>query len=160
MVVLASFGGEDCKSLPPSTDEFEVSERGYFTRKYKCGHRGSRWFVLSTYGLKTSKIRRKKACPECFLERARQEIIRCALCGYPIAPGHPVALYGITSEGVRPDATVVRDAVVGCLSMSCCPSGGFFAGHWTGIGVQSPWDGGTIAEAAMKTGEVQVAGRI
>lgn len=156
MTIVARAGYED-EPLPPSTDEFEISERGFFTRRYRCGHRGSWWFILSTYGMKTKKIWQNKECPDCYLEGAKKIIIRCALCGYPIAPGHPVALYDPSSEGIRPDATIIQqyNGVVGCLSSRCCPSGGFFAGNWTGSGVKSRWDGGTIAEAAMRTGEVQ-----
>lgn len=155
LCVVAS-AGKPQEEMPKPTNEFEICETGYFTRKYGCGHRGSRWFILSTYGTKTKKIRKKKLCPSCFLAGAKQHIIRCALCGFHIAPGDGVALYAglheskLEESGIRSDATWIGRDVVGCMRWLCCPSGGFYAGYWTNEGFRSVFDGGqTIAESAM-----------
>lgn len=154
MKVVAS--SRKAESRKTSTDEFEVSAVGFFKRRHACGHRGARKFKLMTYGEETKWISQKERCPDCFLAYAKELIIRCALCGFPIVPGAPVVLYWHGSDPIRKDATRVDDHVMGCLRWDCCPSGGFFAGHWTGRGFAPAFPGGrTIAEQALATGEIQ-----
>jgi hypothetical protein len=154
--IIASAGPEK-KPLPQYDDRFEIIERSnWFPRKYNCGHMGARWFRIHAYGEESKKIRQKENCPECFLADVRQHIIHCCLCGLPIVPGDPVALYG-GGEDIKLDiATVLSGgSIVGCLRWDCCPSGGFFAGHWTENGFQSAFnEGRSAAEECMATGEV------
>ncbi len=156
MVVSVSVGDPTVSSrLPQATDAFAIVECGRFTRTYECGHRGARWFVIDTYGLRTKKIHRKDLCPECTLALFKKHIIRCALCGLRIAPGEGVALYSARSQDIKRDiATLVgEDSVIGCLRWDCCSSGGFFAGNWSEDGFIPRFGGRTAAGEAMTTGE-------
>lgn len=132
--IIASTHHPDPTLLPQTNDEFcwEAKPKwlGWLTRRYKCGHRGPRRFEFRFYGVQFRRSEGLKFCPDCLIERARKEVIRCALCGLPIVPHAPIALYRADSEGVRPDATKIGNNVVGCLRWECCPSAGFFVGHW------------------------------
>jgi len=96
---------------------------------------------------------RPKLCQNCEGERSFQEIIVCAMCGEPIFVNNPVSTYGIrggTDENLPWLKYATRladspDIFVACLGMNCCPSAGFFAGHWNGSGVVSLYRTGTAA---------------
>lgn len=132
-----------------------------------CGHYGAQRFAFAIWGnkqtleLKDELITQengtataKGECPKCFFENAKQFSIRCCLCGYAILPGDGVALYYKSSKGInRETATFINDNAVGCLLWDCCPSGGFFAGHWTFGGFQSAFDGKTAAEKVFSDSE-------
>ncbi|MDD5165399.1 MAG: hypothetical protein PHG25_02580 [Candidatus Pacebacteria bacterium] len=120
-------------ALPPSNEHIALESPSKKTRVSKCGHVGPKTYHLNLYGIRSIEFSAKEAeCPSCLTARIKKEIIRCAVCGLPICPGEGVALYSIESPGIRKEiATIVDDAVIGCLRWSCCPSGGFFAGHWT-----------------------------
>jgi len=108
-------------------------------------------------------LRRRELCPDCLTAELRQVTIRCALCGFAIFPGEPVALYGGPKSSFRGTAgTAEHDGqYVGCLRCDCCPSGGFFAGHWDGQRVVPAFAGGGSAAAeAMRTGQTVVCGDV
>ena len=133
MRVFASSSEPDREKLPPSDDKCEIIYRSWWCRTYHCGHRDARVFRIRAFGVETKKIRQKERCAECFLQHVREKVIRCALCGLPIFPGDPVALYHRKSEGLQFEVAsfTEKDAAIGCLRWDCCPCGGFFAGHWT-----------------------------
>lgn len=118
----------------------------------ECKHMGSRKFEFHTwdgekhgYEVPASKIsgviRKVVAagteCPECFFETTKKHTIRCCLCGGSIMPGEGVAIYNARSEGINETATLFGGGAIGCLRMSCCPSAGFFAGHWSEDGFEA-----------------------
>ncbi|MBI2055542.1 MAG: hypothetical protein HYT42_01475 [Candidatus Sungbacteria bacterium] len=154
MVVVASIGRLKPGQLPEATDTFAIVERGPLTRSYECGHHGSQWFIIDTYGERTRRIQRTDLCPECTLTLLKKHIIRCALCALSIVPGDGVALYSAESEGLRLDiATLVNEGnVIGCLRLGCCPSGGFFAGNWSEDGF-IPRFGGRSAAGQESAGK-------
>jgi len=100
---------------------------------YKCGHAGARKFTVFAHGMSISphNDRMYDFCPECFLKKARREIIKCARCGLPIFPGQGVALYpkqhAIHHNGIG----IVEDSVVACLREECTDAV-LFSGYWTG----------------------------
>ncbi len=156
---VAVSAGPARKKLPQSEDECRIVRQMDAQRDYNCGHSGAEQFVVSIYGLHTKEVDQKERCPDCFLEWMKGMCIRCALCGLPIFPGEGVALYG-GGGGLRLDiATRVGDSVIGCLRWDCCPSGGFFAGHWTEDGFKPAFDGETGAEKAFST-ESMVVGNV
>lgn len=106
---------------------------------HKCGHRGFIRYNLSIKGARTKANWFESKCPECRIAELEKEFISCALCGLYIAPGDPIALYNASNEYVNPWAQIHIDPnqnrwAIGCMRWDCCPSGGFFAGHWLGIG--------------------------
>lgn len=134
VIASATSGGREPRELKMASDKCFVSALGFFWRKYECGHRGPRWFRISTWDEETKKIRNRERCPDCMLVYHLRVVIRCAVCGRYIAPGDPIALYSTSSKGLRVEiATMANDSsVIGCMRIGCCPSGGFFAGHWNG----------------------------
>jgi hypothetical protein len=93
-----------------------------------CGH-VSQLGVLNFYGrvlrlnLPEGHFQELKGeCLPCSFNRFKEHVIRCCLCGTGIVPGDPVALYHKDNEGIRKDATVVNDSIVGCMAWSCCPT--------------------------------------
>lgn len=149
-----------------------------------CGHDGPGEADVSFYGRKGTlgvpddlseeregSLVAHMSCPRCRFEELKKLLIRCVLCGEAIMPGDPVALYwkrsgGITRENKRM-GTMVDGHYIGCLKSDCCPSGGFFSGHWTSSGFVSAFeDGGTIMDEVVRrkkpivgnfeTGEIKV----
>lgn len=100
-----------------------------------------------------------KLCSSCEVPDMLTRTIRCILCANPIFPGSPVARYMVNAEMLKSEhvssAAFTDDGIeaFGCLSMDCCPSGGFFAGHWDGNNVISPFAAGSAAGEAMATGK-------
>lgn len=155
-VVVASSGPDLPASAPVDRNLTKIEVLDPEEMLFECGHRGAREILVTLYG-ETALIKGKKfkpegtMCPECLLDRLKKISIQCALCGAPILPGESVALYHKESLDVRKEwATYVGNAVIGCLRMVCCPSGGFFAGHWTTEGFQSSFEGRTMTEEAQK----------
>lgn len=132
--------------------------------KFKCGHFGAPKAKMILWGEEyVTDIEKKEQdpskirCPECEFEWFKKHSIQCCLCGRPIIPGDGVALYHKDSKGIKKEwATYVGDSAIGCLRRNCCPSGGFFAGHWTEKGFKSAFEGRTVAEKAWQTGETQI----
>jgi len=144
------------------TDECHIEPDSDAKVKYGCGHTSWRDFHGVFYGESygpASKKRGRDTCPECVLAKTLSLSIRCALCGLVIMPGAPVALYaGPTSSFRKSCATKHEGQFVGCLRWDCCPSGGFFAGHWDGEKVLPAFDGGNCAAAeALRTGRVVIS---
>lgn len=117
----------------------------------KCGHLGPLKFEVIVWGHEKhgyelparfiSGVIKKTAdpefaCPRCHFERLKAGAIRCCLCGGSILPDDGIALYDAASAGVHETATIIDGSAVGCLRMDCCPSGGFYAGSWTGEGIR------------------------
>jgi len=163
MTVVASCGGEH-EELPEPTDELRVEPLSDELVTYKCGHRGADRYLLNAFGEELmpgeESLAAREKCPECLTADARANIIRCALCGHHIMPGEPVALY-VDDGGFNPKwMTKLGRDVVGCLRWDCCPSGGFFSGHWDGEKVLPAFgEYGSAVEQAFKTGQV-VCGNI
>ena len=114
----------------------------------KCGHTGPAHFRIKIWDdtlefkvpesvIKKSGTKEHVAgiCPECFAVKIGQTAIRCCKCGKTILIDDPVSLYPKGSDVVNNDiAEYAEEYAIGCLRIECCPSGGFFAGHWTTIG--------------------------
>lgn len=159
LTVIASAGAVAQPSkLPKSTDVCVVSNESEEQRTYACGHEGSATFRLNMYGIESAKFDQRERCPACWVARVEKYVARCALCGLPIFPGDGVALYHESSPGLRRDiGTKIGDSFAGCMRWDCCPSGGFFAGHWTEEGFRSAFpDDRTAAGTAATTGKVVI----
>lgn len=162
-------GGRDAAAegdLPPATAEFGVRTLSDKVVSYGCGHDGPLEYLGIFFGQEMrpteAALQKREKCPACVIEPLRQEAIHCALCGLAILPGEPVALYAGPKSAFRkePGWVVKHDGqAVGCLRCDCCPSGGFFAGHWDGRQVVSAFpDGGCAAAECLRTGQVIVCG--
>jgi hypothetical protein len=153
--IIASVGGEKLVRQNHFKENAEIKFNA-LTRKdiffEECKHMGPRKFEFRTWdgekhgfevpaGKISGVIRKVVAagteCPECYFEMMKKHTIRCCLCGGSIMPGEGVAIYDPRSEGVSETATLHEGAALGCLRMSCCPSGGFFAGHWSEEGFKA-----------------------
>jgi len=155
--VIASAGGpeEPAEALEAKHDEIRPVAASGEMKDFGCGHRGPKLYDLDLYGQvmrHNGKVPDK--CGECLTAELRAASCRCALCGLIIMPGDPVALYGPSSEFKRERVTRVRSGVLGCLRWDCCPSGAFFAGHWTGKGLRPAFpDGVTVVEQVFASGQ-------
>lgn len=119
------------KLIESSNNDINIKSylRG-FRKKFKCGHR-SKKALLDVYGV---EVRTDKAyCPDCLIEYLKKEVIRCCSCRLPIFPDGPVALYSSGPIFKDIGTRISEDGpYMGCLRWDCCPSGGFFSGHWNG----------------------------
>ena len=137
-LIIASAGaGPDPAKLPASNDQIVLAWSSRWQTLHQCGHHGPRAYQLTIFGLTTRKIKDQRFCPDCGIADAKQFIIRCCLCGLPIFPGDPVAIYN--SEHIIKSSYVhsTDDVALGCCRHDCCISLGFFSGHWTPEGFQS-----------------------
>lgn len=144
------------ETMPESTDTFAVTEIRGQEVDYKCGHRQPSQYTFDLYGqkieLSPEGLEQRELCANCDLAELKKITIRCASCGFVIMPGHPVALY-VDDPNIfkkRDWITKVEQSVIGCLRWGCCPSGGFFAGHWTGEKFQGAFAGTTLAGEALR----------
>lgn len=163
MRVVCSVGSEQRLKLPKATDEWKIIPvKSFFGlckfRLYKCGHEGLAKFMINAGGDLTKVIDDAEHCPACFSKILKSGSIRCGICGLPIFPGQAVALYADAGEGInRRYATVVNDdCVIGCMRRDCCPTGGYFAGYWTGEAFQPAFPEGTAIDHAMATGSTVI----
>lgn len=124
----------------------------------KCGHLAPEEGTLSFYGEicdfktkgRTKNINGQPTvddpnipCPQCYFDHVKNHLTRCSVCAIGILPGSGVALYAESSTLPHKDkSTKVRESYIGCLMWDCCPSGGFFAGHWTEKGFKSAFESG------------------
>lgn len=138
-MILASMGPEKEAPLPEPNDDIQIIGQSNDATLNECGHEGPKWYQLDVYGLPSIKIDDRKICPACLIDYIRTYFTRCSLCGLLIQPGDGVALYSELSNSLKYKAVAARvgNSFVGCLRWDCCPSGGFFAGYWTGQGFQS-----------------------
>ena len=137
----------------------------------KCGHRASPQITISVWGnerrLKLfegsiEEIGGEKVvesdCPVCAFNRLKQHSIRCCLCGYGIVPGDGVVLYHRSSRSInQAAATFAGDSAIGCMLWDCCPSGAFFAGHWSETGFKPAFSGRTMAGEAIASRSAVIA---
>jgi len=99
----------------------------------------------------------RKECILCAHSEYFKEAIVCSYCGDAIFPGDPVSCYipgQLPKDFDMGMVTQVQQGFVGCMGSECCPSGSFFAGHWVGNGVRSPFRGGTAAAQCFLSGEI------
>lgn len=135
--VIVSVGPER-QSLPVPHDTVSVTHSSTETVLHECGHHGPASYDIDAYGTVFTGIDDHRWCPDCLVFMFREKATRCALCGHVICPGDGVALYSDDSAlAYKHVSTKVGDAFVGCMRWDCCPSGGFFAGHWTEEGFRS-----------------------
>ncbi len=105
--------------------------------RYACGHDYAVLFGHDFYGerldVSDQYAAKREKCGDCMLAEIRPLLIRCCHCGRAIMPGEPVAAYGDNGMFRKEWCTGLpdSDAVLGCMRWNCCPSGGFFAGHWS-----------------------------
>lgn len=147
-------------------DEIKVVPLKSKTIKYGCGHGGPEKFNIDFFGdcMKPNFKGKEKLreCPTCRLMDLKKLTIRCAACRLSILPGEGVAIYlndehfDQTIAHKIQEGDVVR--VLGCLRMDCCPTGGYFAGHWTEQGFKPAFDEGrSAASEAFTTGKVVIS---
>jgi len=155
MVVIASTREEPKEPPRAAHDEIRAIAASAKQRKFPCGHRGPKLFDLDLFGeVLQSNGKSPDKCGDCFAAGVRRSVCRCSLCGRAIWPGEGVALYGPSNQFKTEWNTEVASGSIGCLRMDCCPSGGFFAGHWTGQGFKPAFgDGATAVEQAIRTGQ-------
>ncbi len=144
--------------MPEPTDDLRVEPTSDEMVAYECGHRGAKTFTLNAFGDKfpapDTMLAERKRCPDCETADVRAVIIRCAVCGHGIFPGEPVALYSDDARFNEKWKTKIDQGVIGCMRMNCCPSGGFFAGHWSGKEfVPAFGDTRSVAEEVFRTGQ-------
>lgn len=151
------------EAMPESTDRIAVEKEEGEPVLHKCGHTAPMAVEIHCYGLQVTlteeAAKAREKCGTCCVKDMKKYVIRCGLCGLPIMPGDGVALYSDNRKTFkdRTRVTLSGGSVVGCLAMNCCPSGGFYAGHWTGTKVKSAFEGGlSAAELAMKTGKTVI----
>lgn len=95
----------------------------------------------------------RDSCSLCQHKRVFENAIRCAYCDSVIFPGDPVSIYfpsPVPDEFQGDRVVLTENGFVGCMGRECCPTGGFFAGHWTAEGVLSPFSTGTAAGQAFE----------
>ena len=133
----------------------------------ECGHTGAEsvevnlWGRVEALSVRDEHIKDQGGiktiegeCLQCSFEKAKNSAIRCCLCGYAIIPGDAVAAYRKSSPAINQEvATFVGDNALGCLLWDCCPTGGFFAGHWTAEGFRPAFDEGTAADSTFSSGQ-------
>lgn len=129
-------------------------------RGYPCGHTGYSRFTVFLFG-REAEVDSKQSpmCHKCTVAFLQEHTIRCAACGADIAPGSPVALYSDSSKslGRRDVGRKVGNSWIGCMLWDCCPSGGFYAGHWTARGFMPAFASGLAAAVhAAQTGEMLI----
>jgi hypothetical protein len=63
--------------------ELEIVDASWRTKRYECGHRGSRSFVLliGAYNLRSPIIQQEKFCPQCVRQQVCDALVRCPICG-------------------------------------------------------------------------------
>jgi len=157
----------EAKPMPDPTDTCAVVDVSGPEVDYECGHRHPERFMIDLYGMKIGLneegLAERKLCANCHLVKLKSATIRCAKCGFVIMPGDGVALYCYDRKLFKKTGWITfvgegrEKSVIGCLRWDCCPSGGFFAGHWTGDQFQSAFAGGSAAAEAMRTGQVVVS---
>lgn len=107
--------------------------------EYKCGHLYSDTFTFDAYGetlpVNESQLAKRELCGECLLTKLKQCTIRCARCGCMILPRTTVAVYPDNPVNFKERGWVTKpdpDHVLGCIRITCCPSGFLIAGYWDG----------------------------
>lgn len=162
-VISVTVGGVPEKPKDVDRSLIKVKALSKKTTKFKCGHSGPQKAQFILYGESflfggKEKVTDSSKCPDCLLKELKETSIQCCLCGAPIPPGRPVALYHKSSEGIKEWATYVNNSAMGCLRWNCAPSGGFFAGHWTKDGFKPAFEkGSTVADQAFQQKSIKIA---
>lgn len=163
MQVVASTREEPPPRPEPTDALASVEETGRKVR-FACGHRASKKFKIDFFGevraASDELLKKRERCGPCEAQRLAKIVARCALCGRAILPGEGVAAYADDPEYKETWKTRIgsdTQGVLGCLSMDCCPSGGFFAGHWTEEGFRPAHAHGTAMAEAMATGKIVIS---
>jgi hypothetical protein len=149
------------EGLPAVKDICEIIPKSNERVQYKCGHEGWKKFHVSFWGEKMAPaakfIEERNKCPDCMLQEALRDMIRCALCGLSISPGDPVALYLDDGSFKKEWSTRHGVSVIGCLRWNCCPSDGFFAGNWDGKKLIPAFEHEGAVAQARATGKLVAA---
>lgn len=152
---------QDSQAMPEPTAGCAVVERTGERVAYACGHEDSERFAFDFYGevmhVNDPFWQAKPYCGDCFLKLSTDHTIRCALCGFIIRRGEAVALYAGGGKFRKDIATKYDGQWIGCMRWNCCPSGGFFAGHWTSEGFKPLFKHGSMAAEVMATGKPMIA---
>lgn len=153
---IAKISKREEAKLPQSTDRIEAIPLTKRQRRYQCGHKGPKHFLIHLWG-EEKKRRDYTLCPNCLLEKLSSGMIRCPDCLLPILKGDAVALYAVNeNENLHPDARVVDEQVVCCLRWLCTPTAAGFVGHWNGTGIDYiRANRNSVAAEAFATGETQ-----
>lgn len=126
-------------SLSELRGECRVLSRGFFRRRYDCGHKGPRKFSVMVLGREGGVVRQTERCPECYIEYHTKHAIRCCLCGLPIMVSERVALYAPSVEVLLSSGlTFFEGNPIGCLRSDCGDITAW-AGYWTDNGYE-PFD--------------------
>lgn len=160
-VLMMVASSQESKSMPPPSDTCTVENKTGQEIEYNCGHRCAKQFTISLFGesLEPSDAghAQSELCAECLLAKLRPSIIRCALCGFGIMPGDRVAAYADNGKFKKEWKTTIGDGekkgVIGCMRWECCPSGGFFAGHWMGDHFVSAFAAGCMVAEVFQAGK-------
>ncbi len=159
-MIVAATTREEPPPRPDPTDTLAcVGESGWKV-KFACGHKAPRRFKIDFYGevREPAKevLKRRERCGPCAAAWLKDISIRCALCGCAILPGEGVAAYADDPSYKEAWKTRIgsdKDGVLGCMGWDCCPSGGFFAGHWTLDGFRPAYAHGSAMSEAIATGK-------
>lgn len=128
--------------LSPATDDLCIVEQEGELTEYQCGHQYASLFAINAYGYIMRPTQgywdERERCGDCEIKMFEQKTRRCGRCGHVIMPGNGVATYDVHSSFEQKPGVEIIDhqdgsrSAMGCLRMRCCPSGGFYSGHWTG----------------------------
>jgi len=162
-MMVAATTREEPPPRPEPTDTLAcVEERGWKAR-FACGHRAPRKFKIDFFGDARAPsdrlLKKRLRCGPCEAQRLKKIVARCALCGSAILPGDGVAVYADDPEYKEAWKTRVgsdKKGVLGCLFTDCCPTGGFFGGHWTEDGYKPAYKHGSAMAEAMATGKAVI----
>ena len=148
------------------TDTLACVEESGWKVKFACGHKAPKKFKIDFYGEvrepSAKRLKKRERCGPCEAEFLKTVSIRCALCGCVILPGDGVAAYNDDPEYPEKWKTRVgsdQKGVLGCLTIGCCPSGGFISGTWTEEGYKPAFAHGSAAAEAMATGKTIIVNR-
>lgn len=113
-------------NLSEVSDEISLVAVSWFKKRYACGHRGPRKFVLLAYRNLVCPSYDNKKCPDCCIKEIQKTVIPCPWCGRLIFPGQLVSLHPSMGMNLL-HAHFVRSKVVCCVD--CDPP--LMAGYWT-----------------------------
>jgi len=144
--------------LPEATDNCSVEDKHGDEVMYGCGHTAPERYTFNLYGDKIiwgeENYARRDICGECWMQKLRPGVIRCARCGLGISPGFQVALYRDHKSFHKPWKTVIgrwpHKHVIGCARRDCEP-GGFVVGIWMGDRIEFYFGGSTIVAETVRT---------
>jgi len=152
---------QEPESMSTPTDTCSVENKTGKEVEYKCGHRHTERFTLNLFGetieFKDAAFAQRDFCADCGLARLRTGLIRCGICGFAIWPRDPVAVYSDNRDFKKEWKTTFGEGrekrVIGCMRWDCCPSAGFFSGHWMGDHYAQAFKAGSAAAEAFRTGK-------